>query len=390
MSSRQKSFETPTYSQDLEQPIEVERQFTTDHPAVFEHMKESENFELITHIYLSHPDEEFNLRVSEVVAGRSAAYYATLKDRGQLTDGGIKRIEIETEVSEAAFRFYEEQNSYAMLRKFRVRPASGVTIDWYATDEPPVIEVEDSPNKQDAESFLRQFSPFLLEYTGHQSVSSEALAYRMSPDIQRTVSENISADTIVETILATRAAGAGPIVAGIMGRSGSGKTTLAREVAERLSGDRNEPLTVTCLSSDDYHRGKSWLEVYNSGHPWQNWDSSIVYDTVAMAADITKLTKGMTIPRRVYNFSSQEPAIEGIVTPNDIILIEGICSGSQDMAEVRDLMFSLSTPPATSIGRRLKRDVTEGRLNNSLGTVADILRYQIEYAEPAHLSRIAD
>lgn len=386
--------DTPTL-QALEQTTppdhyrEIERQFTTDYPAAFEYMRGGEDAEAITHLYLSYPSEEFNLRVSEVVTRDGRHYRGTLKDRGELTSEGLNRLEIETEISEAAFRFYESRGTYATLRKLRVRPATGVTIDWYAEEEPPVIEVEEGPDKQGAAEFYRRFSPYLLEYTGHPSVSSEALAYRLSPECRQPHTDNVSAETVIETIMAARAAGAEQLVIGITGRSGSGKSTLTREVMRRLARGGEQALTVACLSSDDYNRGKAWLEAYNQGKPWQDWDAPIAYDTVTLCHDLKRLRSGETIPRRKYDFVSQEPAIDGVVKPADIILLEGIRAGCRDLAEARDILVVLPTPPATSMGRRLWRDIEEGRINTSLGSLEDILRYQLEYVEPAHLRRLA-
>lgn len=365
---------------------EVERQFTTIAPGVFEPFKENCEIEEITHIYLSRQDEEFSLRVSEITSGGETAYRATLKDRGELTTTGLRRLEIETEISEDAFRFYDNRGTYAKLQKRRVSPTKGVTIDWCIPEGQAVIELEYGDGNDDTADFLESFAPYLRERTGEPEVSSEALAYRSSPECRDKQGESVTAETIIATILAARAAGAGRLIVGIAGRSGSGKSTLARNVIEEIE-KRGGSLTVESLSSDDYNRGRRWLESYNNGQPWKDWDASIVYDTASMSHDLQLLRSGLRVPRRSFDFPSQEPAIAGVVEPADVILCEGICINSADLDDSRDFLFTLTTPAATSIGRRLQRDIRDGRLHESLDSLESIFRYQVEYVEPAHLRR---
>ncbi len=101
-----------------------------------------------------------------------------------------------------------------------------------------------------------------------------------------------------------------------------------------------------------------------------------------------KLADGKTIAARRFDFGLQEPVIEGVVSPCDLLIVEGIYAGSPDLAD-RHLHITIPTPLATCVGRRLARDQKEGRLNTSLGTPADILRYQLETAEPMYRQQTA-
>ncbi len=92
---------------------------------------------------------------------------------------------------------------------------------------------------------------------------------------------------------------------------------------------------------------------------------------------------------RRFDFGLEEPVIEGVVTPSDLVIVEGIYAGSPDLVDHRHLHITIPTPLATCVGRRLARDQKEGRLNSSLGTPADILRYQLETAEPMYRQQTA-
>lgn len=198
--------------------------------------------------------------------------------------------------------------------------------------------------------------------------------------------EVFRAEKIAEEIRA-RLEGKTPVYAGILGRSGSGKTAVARNVAAQLT---SEGVRAEILSTDDYNRGEKALLQLTGLDTWSNWDAPIVYDTAAMAHDLRVLRAGKTIPRRAYNFETNEPeyrADVATIEPADVIIVEGIMANSPNLSSELDLCYEVPTPLATCIGRRVLRDVNSGRAESVGGSPRDVLRYQLEIAEPEYRKR---
>jgi uridine kinase len=166
--------------------------------------------------------------------------------------------------------------------------------------------------------------------------------------------------------------------------SGSGKTTLANEVALELLNRFGESLPgAVRLSTDDYHRGKTWLET-TYGQPWTNWDAPEVYDTARLARDVELLQAGDAIDKKHFDFEREETVVDGTLSPAPFVIIEGIFAGSPHLAHVRDLHFNVPTPIATTVGRDLLRLMHSDRPNNSIGSPEARLRYQLETAIPTY------
>jgi len=211
---------------------EIERKFIALDSSVLDHYRRSAS--RITQLYLSHPDDEYSLRLRKSVApDGEISFVATLKDRGTVTPEGLVRMEIETPISEAAFDHYS-QDDYPHLHKERAQLCEGVTIDWIDGSDTPIIEVENAALNESAAQFLSIFSEDLIERTGHSDVDNESLAYAIYEGSPERPPE-VSADQIVEDILAYRSIGTQQLVVGIGGRSGSGKSTLARELQDAIA-----------------------------------------------------------------------------------------------------------------------------------------------------------
>ncbi len=306
-------------------------------------------------------------------------YTAALKDRGKVGTHGLLRMEIPAEISETTYQYYRSQLVHPVIHKLRASPIRDVIVDWTEGDDRPVIEIENLGSSPDAQRFYVEHKRHLVDRTGDPSVSSEAQAYAMHTGEIMPMPQDLNAQAVAIDILAGSHAVHGQYVVGISGRSGSGKSTLTREVISIL---KDYGARVETVSTDDYHRGKKWLEAIEK--PWTNWDAPEVYDTNALSADIWKLSQGEAVQRHRFDFVTEEPVHNGIVEPKDILIVEGIYAGSPDLDVQRHQHIAIPTPLATSIGRRLARDQKEARLNESLGGLSAILRYQLEIAEPAY------
>jgi uridine kinase len=364
--------------------MEVEKKFTLSDPHFFDFYKQSESVKEIYQVYLSHPKEAFSLRMRKTKSGHNTSYSAAQKTRGEVTNDGLARLETPTLIDQETFDQYVENGHYPALKKLRVEPMPGVTIDWIEGWPDPIVEVENYANNEEALQFLHVYEDLLIDRSGEPDVDNEHIAYALSgKDVESDPYVELTPEKVVEELLAYQSIGYKQIVVGLSGRSGSGKTTLARQV-QTLLQERN--LNSTLLSTDDYHVGKSKLE-RTYGAPWLNWDSSVVYDTERMAEDIKLLQKGEMVQRRSFSFETQEPYMGSTIEPTNIIIVEGIHAGSNHLKDVRTLYFELPTSLSTCIGRDISRLRNGSRPNSSIGSTEERFLYQLQYAEPEYLNK---
>lgn len=356
---------------------ETERTYLPVFPEVLE-QEYRERATPVEQFYLSHPDEEFSLRLREDFDEKGmACYTATLKDRGQLHENGLKRLEIEAEITPELYDYYRSPDC-PMIRKLRAYANRHVSIDFFE-DGSVHAEAED-PIAWTA--FADTAHTDFVDVTGDKQVRSEwkaHLAFRRERGYEALQPQaDLSVSTIVQDILATRCPENVHFVQ-IGGRSGSGKSTIVRNLRKQLS---EYGLSSEVISTDDYHRGEKWLSEYSGGEQWCDWDDPIVYDTEHMADDLARLASGERIAKREVDFTGiVESKIVGEIRPVDVLIIEGIYAGSPDLALFADNKYEMPTPLATCIGRRLRRDLLE---RPEFADATKSLRYMLEYAEPRY------
>lgn len=344
-----------THSAEFEQKTnrEIERKFLPIFPEMMDEYR-TEAWPLEQY-YLSHPSEDFSLRMREEFKDGELNYTATLKDTGKLTVNGVDRMEVEVPVAAEIYNLYKTQDVPA-LRKLRAEPLPGITIDYY---EDGSVQVE-SESPVNWSEFTAKHGDVFMDITGDRMGNNEwraHLSFRRANAGEETLrpATDLQPRDIVNDILVTSRPGV-TTVAHIAGRSGSGKSTIVREVREQLSALGVESVV---LSTDDYHRGNTWLVNYNGGEPWTKWDDAVVYDTVVMANDLAELQAGRPIWRRWIDFTDCEPKYDGIIQPAPVVIVEGIYAASPDVVGQGDLMYEMTTPLATCVGRRLLRDLKE-------------------------------
>lgn len=315
-------------------------------------------------------------------------YTATLKDRGTHTGAGLERMEIETEISPDTYAYYRSQKRYPALQKLRATPHANIAIDFYPDGE--VRFESENPLSLRAFQDTLPETLALMPATG-STVDNEWRAHflhrqarlggqQIEPPMEFKDQLQAATQDIFQAYLHQKFT-----AVGIGGRSGSGKSTLLRELTARL---HDVIPTIHTLSTDDYHRGKTWLEAYNNGQPWTNWDDPIVYDTAALREDIARLANGEAIYARRFNFATEEPEYTGVIEPTDsstLVLVEGLHAHSPDLTDALHRFHEVATPLATCVGRRIVRDFFSGeRVNESLPSPDLILRYMLETAEPTY------
>lgn len=365
--------------QKLEQ-LEIERKFIALDSSVFDQYRPAAS--RITQLYLSHPDDEYSLRLRKTVASDGEiSFAATLKDRGVVTPEGLRRMEIETLISEAAFEQYRGKD-HPRLYKERAELCEGVSIDWIDGSDTPIVEVENADLRETASQFLSIFSNDLIERTGHSDVDNESLAYAIfEGNYERP--PKVSVDDIIKDMLAYRSVGALQLVVGIGGRSGSGKSTLAHELQAALREHPDFGEAANLVSTDDYHVGKQYLEA-TYGAPWTNWEDARVYDTALLASDIARWREGQPIVQRQFDFISEEPVFGDPLPDSNILIVEGIHAGSRHLAGQRQMFYEVATPLSVSLGRDLKRLIATDRSQAAMKSPEERLRYIVEIGEPTY------
>ncbi|MGE5327803.1 MAG: hypothetical protein ACM3KH_00545 [Thiobacillus sp.] len=353
---------------------EVERKFQPIHPQLLEHFRTLSR--PVEQFYLSNPNEPFSLRMREELdEDGNPIYTTTLKDRGTLSHNGLDRLEVETEISSDLYQLYKSPNS-PCIKKLRTKINEHVSIDYYEDGD---IQVEsEDPNAW--LQFCGHFGECFSDITNDTIANNELRANR--GESQKLTTPELNPDDIVAEILSKLDEGDKCIVR-ICGRSGSGKSTLARQVQQILNNELF--IRSDIISSDDYNRGTSWLKAYNNDQDWTEWDHPVVYDTHTMGCDIQKLCDGQIIPRRIFDFMTQEPSTVGNIAPVPVIIIEGIYALSRDLDNLDSLKYEMPTPLATCVGRRIIRDMQE---RPNFGNPATNLKYLLEQAEPMYRQQL--
>ena len=376
------SVEEITGKQEFEQtiPHEVERKYI---PLFPEQLDAYKKYSVpVEQYYLSHPSEPFSLRFRESVSGGELTYEATLKDTGVVGPNGLDRMEVNVPVSKELYELYKSPEN-PIIRKLRVEPYNGVIVDFY---EDGRIQLE-SENEDSWQRFIEDYGDTFIEITSDAIGSSEWQAhveYRRTHGGMEALLPKADLDSseIIRDILAVRQPGKA-LVVHVGGRSGSGKSTIVRQLQEQLDSLQ---LTSCVVSTDDYHRGNSWLVEHNGGEPWEHWDDPIVYDTATMAQDLATLQSGTAIPNRQIDWSDVEPHYPGIIEPTDIIVVEGIYARSAEITHQGDLSYEMPTSLATCIGRRLLRDVKE---RPEFADPVKSLDYMLRETEPTYRRQLS-
>lgn len=365
INSNQKYFELNQYN-------ETERKFLPVDARQLAAFRESSL--PIEQYYLSFPNEPFSLRMREFVTGGELAYEATIKDRGELSTGGLSRLEVTAPITAELYGFYKTKQT-PMVRKLRAEPMPGVTIDYY---EDGSVQVE-SEDEQQWSRFTELHSDAFIEITGDPAGDNERRAYEAAGYDTESAGrpEDTGIDAVVWQAISEINLKSTPIVH-IGGRSGSGKSTVVGELTTQLEA---LGFTSALLSTDDYHRGASWLARHNGGEPWQCWDDRIVYDITAVAHDLDRLRRGEAVPRRAIDWVAVEPMYDDVVVPADVIIVEGIYALDREIASKSAIVHELKTPLATCVGRRLLRDLTE---RPEFADPVKNLSYMLTEAEPAY------
>lgn len=365
---------TPEFDNEL--PIEIEQKFI---PVFPDHLSEYRLKGVpVEQYYLSHPTEDFSLRLRKIMPNDGETVYsATLKDRGTVTADGLKRLEVNADVTDSIYNYYRHTN-VPIISKLRTIFNKHVVVDYY---EDGHVQLE-SENPVAWTHFTGRNGTHFADITGDRIADNEwraHLEYRRAHGGAEAFrpKESLDINAITKVIVETHKRN-GQVLVRLTGRSGSGKSTIAHQIQTTLS---SAGINTSIISTDDYHRGSTWLRNHNNGVEWSEWDHPIVYDTQAMATDLQSLLENHPIAERRIDFADCEPEVVGVIEPTPVIIVEGIYAGASDFDRFSPVTFDVPTPLATCIGRRLLRDLSE---RPEFANPAKSLKYILEQAEPEY------
>lgn len=367
-------------------PIETEQTFIALFPDRLDTYRNE--VETIQQYYLSGIDEICELRMREIVEkNRAICYEAGIKGNERLEENGRTRDELidSMPITKEVFDYYTTTADFPVDHKLRAHCNANVVIDF--TQDGPRIETEDTIAR---DAFFDRMGGkhLFMEVTGDRSAKSRWRAekcYRMSHEGHSPFppAATFDADAAVGRILHARATTVQPLIVSLGGRSGSGKSTVIKTMRAKLA---DLGLTSDVVSTDDYHRGRRWLEAHNEGRPWERWDDEIVYNLRSLTEDLAAYKGGATIPRLHMDFTTQEPLLNGAIRPIDVLLVEGIYANSLEVSAFSDVEFELPTPFATCVWRRMLRDAEE---RPEFSDFSKSLSYILTQAEPAYRAQQA-
>ncbi len=333
-------------------------------------------------IYLNQPWDEASLRVRVEYHADRPVYSVALKNKGKTVEGKLSRLQIERDINPQAFAYYQGRSDTFPLSKRRAEPVPKLTVDFIDALPTPLVEDE---RQEAVPSVAELFGTDFINVSDDIAYHNENIAFNAYPERQAKHPETLDelCERVVNDMISRYSLGYPVVVGGISGMAGSGKSTAVRHIADSIAERFGESFRPVILSTDNYHRGRRFLENM-AGRPWTNWDSPVVYDTVAMAQDLERLRRGEEVIDRRFDFQSEETVETGVLRPSPLILIEGLYASSKDLDYVRDLHYEMPTGLATSVYRDVRRLLIEGRSNDSLGTPEDRLAYLVEVAIPTY------
>jgi uridine kinase len=136
------------------------------------------------------------------------------------------------------------------------------------------------------------------------------------------------------------------LLIGIDGCGGSGKSTLARELADAFSN-------VTIVKMDDFYlpsllrKDKEFIPgQIGSTFDWQRLKAQV----------LIPLSQNLYAKYQRYDWDSDSLAEWRIVSPGNVVIVEGVYSTRRELADFYDLRIWVACPREIRLARGLARD----------------------------------
>ena len=129
-----------------------------------------------------------------------------------------------------------------------------------------------------------------------------------------------------------------PVLVCVDGRSGSGKTTLARRLVHRLRD------------------GGARVRVLHLDHVYPGWDGLVAASVLLGEQLLPRLAAGRPATYPSWSWVRDSPGPDVVVDPVEVVLVEGVGSGSRASRAVADLVVWLDAPERVRHVRAMARD----------------------------------
>lgn len=148
--------------------------------------------------------------------------------------------------------------------------------------------------------------------------------------------------------------GKGIKVIAITGPSASGKSVLAKHLFKALGRD-----SCVVLCQDDYY--KNWSHLPKEKRKKINFDDANSFDFELLCKHLRALSRRASINKPCYSFVESKRLTKGQkICPKPIVILEGLTPlFNKELRRLIDLKIYIDVDCATSLSRRLKRDMTE-------------------------------
>lgn len=141
------------------------------------------------------------------------------------------------------------------------------------------------------------------------------------------------------------------IIVGICGASGSGKSTLAKRILDSLA------CSCTIIGQDCYYRSFPELPFEERTH--LNYDEPAIFDFDGMLADVMRLSEGMPITTKGYDYAAHLRADRpDLIQPPEVLILEGIhMFHDKRLCDLMSLKVYMHVDVDVCLLRRIKRDI---------------------------------
>lgn len=325
----------------------------------------------IEQYYLNHATEDYELRLRRMAGQTYERFLATVK-KGSPPD----RLEMETEISPETYELWQADRQTEILSKQRrilAYSAGHWALDNFARFDFSLIEAEGEVPQPGYGTEVTDDTRF----TNYELAQLNDLLNGYLPDSLARPAERSDLGQLQFLVEFIRRRSSGPTIVGIAGGTASGKTTLARNLTEDYVDE------AVIISQDDYYYGVDKMRQMHGAGYEVNFDAPVSLNSTLLAEHIKSLRAGESIERPTYSMATSNPTDEiEVINPakTPIIFVEGIHALDPQLGGLYDLTIFAEAPLATRVGRRLERDLVEGRTFSP----EDNLRYLLEVAEPTY------
>jgi uridine kinase len=381
MNNLEKGVEVPTpeTSENQPQPQEIERKFLVK--SLPENLEQYPHKDIVQG-YLAIAEDGTEVRLRQ----KGKKYFQTVK-----SGAGKTRFESEVEITENQFNALWEATKGKRVEKTRyeIPHESGtIELDIYHGDLDGLLSAEmEFSSEEESDKFI---APEWLsqEVTEDQRYKNQNLALqgvpkREQPRVEKSkekidipeykLEEGIRrlTDSIKEKMAQSNNSS---IVVEIAGGSASGKTSAVADMVKKVFGE-----DALILSTDDYYRGKTFMEAEAGRGNVLNWDQPEALNLELFQQHLAQLKSGEPIEKPVYDMKVSEPASTETVNPKRVIIVEGLFALVEKLKDEGDVKAFVDIGTHGRIVRRLLRDI-----KRTGQKPADILKYFSQVVEPMH------